>query len=175
MKKAVVTILVVTMLVMSLPCLAGCRLKPKQWYKETLEYYGEGVKTGWANEDPSLRLNISKDLKTKDSNKKIGYLLVDLDEDGVDELLIGFNDGSTATKFTDLLVWHSDFGAYKLLGGSEGYYIYLCAGNVIAMDSWYGSETKREFMKWESKSNSFPIIDGEGKYLPMKWELTEFQ
>ena len=98
----------------------------------------------------------------------------DLDEDGVDELLIGFNDGSTATKFTDVLVWHSDLGAYKLLGGGSGYYIYLCAGNVLAVDSWYGSQTERTFMTWNSKTNSFPHVDGEGKYLPMKWDLTEF-
>ena len=102
------------------------------------------------------------------------FLLVDLDEDGVDELLIGFNDGSTATKFTDVLVWHSDLGAYKLLGGGSGYYIYLCAGNVLAVDSWYGSQTERTFMTWNSKTNSFPHVDGEGKYLPMKWDLTEF-
>ena len=175
MKKTLAAVLAVTFLVAAIPVFTGCKRKPKDWYKQTLEYYGEGIRTNWANEDPSLMLNISQDLKIKDSNKEIGYLLIDLDEDGTNELLIGFNDGSTATKFTDLLVWHSDFGAYKLLGGGEGYYIYLCAGNVIAMDSWYGSQTQRKFMKWDSKSNSFPVIDGEGKYLPKKWELTKFE
>ena len=29
-------------------------------------------------------------------------------------------------------------------------------------------------MRWNPKGNSFTIIEGEGKYLPMKWELTEF-
>ena len=174
MKRVLVTILVVTMLVTALPGLTGCKIKPKNWYQATLDYYSEGVKSGWANEDPSLMLNISDDLKTTSSNKQIGYLLVDLDEDGTDELLIGFNDGSNATKFTDVIVWHSDMGALKALGGGSGYYIYLCGSNVLAVDSWYGSQTQRDFMKWNSKTDSFPHVDGEGKYLPMKWDLTEF-
>ena len=176
MKKILVTILVVTMLVASLPGMTGCSRKSrlKDWYNVTLDVYREGLKTNWANEEEYKSLNIADDLKENDPNKKIGYLLVDLDSDGVDELLIGFNDGSTATKFTDVLVWHSDFGAYKLLGGGSGYYIYLCGGNVLAVDSWYGSQTERTFMTWNSKTNSFPHVDGEGKYLPMKWDLTEF-
>lgn len=174
MKRIFATLLVV-LLVFASVSVTGCFLKskPKDWYKESIEFYREGLNTGWANDDPDLRLNISKDLKDQ-HNKQIGYLLVDLDKDGVDELLIGFNDGSSATKFTDVIVWHSDFGAYKLLGGGEGYYIYLCGSNVLAVDSWYGSQTQREFMTWDSKSNSFPVIDGEGKYLPKKWDLTPF-
>ena len=174
MKRVLVAILTIAMLVTTLPGLTGCKLKNKDWYNVTLDVYREGMKTNWANEDQYTGLNISDDLKTKDPNKQIGYLLVDLDKDGVDELLVGFNDGSTATKFTDVLVWHSDLGAYKLLGGGNGYYIYLCASNVLAVDSWYGSQTQRQFMTWDSKTNSFPVIDGEGKYLPMKWDLTEF-
>ena len=174
MKRALSTVLVVIMLVSALPLLSGCVIKPKNWYKEVLAYYTEGVNTGWTNENTSLNVYPSKDMKKKDPNKKFGYLLVDLDKDGVKELLIGFNDGSNATKFTDVIVYHSDLGPYKLLGGDEGYYIYLCANNVLANDSWYGVETKRDFMVWESKSNSFPYVDGEGKYLPKKWDLTEF-
>ena len=164
------------MLVAALPGMTGCTRKSrlKDWYNVSLDVYREGLKTNWANEEEYKSLNIADDLKGNDPNKKIGYLLVDLDNDGVDELLVGFNDGSTATKFTDVLVWHSDFGAYKLLGGGSGYYIYLCAGNVLAVDSWYGSQTERTFMTWNSKTNSFPHVDGEGKYLPMKWDLTEF-
>lgn len=176
MKRILVAILVVTMLVASLPGMTGCSRKSrlKDWYNVSLDVYREGLKTNWANEEEYKSLNIADDLKGNNPNKKIGYLLVDLDEDGIDELLIGFNDGSTATKFTDVLVWHSDLGAYKLLGGGSGYYIYLCAGNVLAVDSWYGSQTERTFMTWNSKTNSFPHVDGEGKYLPMKWDLTEF-
>lgn len=174
MKRVLSTVLVVIMLASTLTLFSGCSNAPKDWYQMTLDYYSEGVKTGWANEDKSLNVHIAKDLKTKDPNKQIGYLLVDLDKDGTKELLIGFNDGSNATKFTDVYVWHSDIGAFQILGGDEGYYIYLCANNVIAQDSWYGSLTERDFKTWNSKSNSFTIIDGEGKYLPKKWDLTEF-
>lgn len=44
------------------------------------------------------------------------------------------------------------------------------------MDSKYGSQKERAFMKWNSNKNAFDVIsDGEGKYLPMKWELTPFK
>ena len=115
MKRILVAILTIAMLVTTLPGLTGCKRKNKDWYNVTLDVYREGMKTNWANEDQYTGLNISDDLKTKDSNKQIGYLLVDLDKDGVDELLVGFNDGSTATKFTDVLVWHSDLGKNKFL------------------------------------------------------------
>ena len=178
MKRFCATSLVVVLLLVSVFSCTGCftallKKAPKNWYEDSVEFYREGLNTGWANDDPEYRLNISKDLKDP-YNKEIGYLLVDLDKDGVQEFLVGFNDGSTATKFTDVLVWHSDLGAYKLLGGGEGYYIYLCADNVLAVDSWYGSQTQREFMRWDSKQNAFPVIDGEGKYLPKKWDLTKF-
>lgn len=174
MKRILSTVLSAILLALMIPGLTGCKAKPKDWYKETLDYYTEGVKTNWANEDKSLRLNISQDLK--DYSKNRGYLLTDLDGDGVDELLIGFTDNSTSTKFTDVIVWHSDLGASKLLGGAEGYYIGLCANNVLSVDSEYGSQRERTFMKWNSKKNAFDVIsDGEGKYLPMKWELTPFK
>lgn len=176
MKRTLAAILVVAFFVTAIPVLTGCRIKPKKdWYKQTLDYYSEGFRTGWANEDPSSDLYIADDLKNYDPDKEYGYLLVDLDGDGIKELLIGFNDGSTATKFTDVIVWRFGSGANKSLGGNNGYYVYLCAGNVLAEDSWYGSQTERKFMKWNSETGFFNVIDGEGKYLPMKWELTKFE
>ena len=35
-------------------------------------------------------------------------------------------------------------------------------------------EPDPSYMKFDSKSNAFTTVDGQGKYLPMKWELTEF-
>ena len=175
MKKAPVTILVVTVLVIFISCATGCWVR-KNWYQSAVDYYTEGIRTNWANEDPSPRLKVSDELKTKSPDRQLGYLLKDLDGDGIDELLIGFNDGSTYTKFTDLIVWHSDYGSYKALSGTNGYYILLCDGNVIRADSWLGSETKMDYMKWNPKTNAFTIVDGEGdKYLPLKWELTPFE
>lgn len=149
----------------------ACKGKaPKEWYKESLEYYRDGVKNGFKEELP--KLGVPDELK--DKNNRIGYLLKDLDGDGVVELLIGIIDDGSCTKFTNVVVSHSDLGPYSLLNGSGGYYIYLCSGNVLELDRWYGSETKKEFMKFQSKNNSFEVLEGDGKYLPMKWELTEF-
>ena len=170
MKKAASTILIFALLVSIVAGMTGCRRVPKDWYKSTLEFYGNGIKNGFTDEPRNL--HVAEELKN--SAYKKGYMLYDLDGDGTDELLIGLIDGGSYTKFTSIIVYHSDLGPYCLLSGGGGYYYYLCASNVIRGDSWRGSETETRYMTFNSKSNSFTIIDGEGKYMPMKWELTEF-
>ena len=78
---------------------------PDGWYNQTLKYYKEGFETGWKNEDPDLY--ICEEMKDKKNN--FGYLIKDLDGDGGEELLIGMNEGSGPTKFTDVYIWHKDF------------------------------------------------------------------
>lgn len=171
MKKATTKVLTVVLLVSVVLGSTACKSKTvKEWYKETIEYYRDGIKNGF--EEELRNLPVPEDLK--DKNNRIGYLLKDLDGDGIDELLIGIIDDGICTKFTNVVVRHSDLGPYSLISAGSGYYIYLCSSNVLEVDSWYGSETKKEFMQFQSKSNNFLIIEGEGKYLPMKWDLTEF-
>ena len=151
--------------------LAGCSLKkpvPKNWYDVTLETYREGFRTGWKDEQG---LNITDE--QKDPNNKFGYLLRDLDGDGASELLIGIIDDSTETKFTNIIIWHRDFGARVVFTTGEGYYLYLCDNNVIRQDSWYGSETQTQYMVYNSDENSFPIVDGGSN--PQKVTLTPFE
>lgn len=170
MKRVASTILSAAIVLSVVYGVSGCSRKPKDWYVSALEYYRNGVKNGFTEE--YRQLNVTDDLK--DSYNDPGYMLYDLDGDGIDELLIGLISDGTYTKFTNVVVYHSDLGPYCLLSGGNGYYIYLCAGNVLRVDSWYGSQTKSEYMKWNSKVNAFNVIEGEGKYMPMKWELTEF-
>lgn len=123
---------------------AGCVVRhiPKDWYRETIEFYEEGLASGWANEKQNLPINDEQ----KDPNNKFGYLLRDLDGDGADELLIGLIDDSEETKFTDIYIWHSDIGSFRIMSAGEGYYMYLCPDNVIREDSWYGSKVGGEDM-----------------------------
>ena len=138
MKRTLATVLTVAFLLALIPGITGCKIIPKKWYEETLNYYSDGIKNGF--KESYSNLSVPDDLK--DSSKKKGYLLIDLDKDGVNELLIGI--------------------------------IHLCYDNVIEMDS--GIEyNKPTFMRWNQKSNSFTVIDGEGKFLPAKWELTPFE
>lgn len=154
--------------VMSLNACGKTRI-PDKWYDATLDYYKEGFETGWKNEEPSLYISD----EMKDKKNHFGYLLKDLDGDGADELLIGIIDDSTETKFTDVYIWHRDVGAFRILNGGEGYYIYLCGG-VVRVDSWYGSETKTEYMKYDSENNSFLHITSDEPVHPGKYELTPF-
>ena len=150
-KMFVAALLVIT-------CLACCGTeKDIHWYESTLDYFKEGFNNGWKNENS--KFFISDELK--DSSIKFGYAL-----------LIGIMDGAEETKFTNLIIKHRDLGPTQSFSTGEGYYMYLCDDNIIRMDSWYGSETRTEYMEYDSKNNSFPVIDGESK--PKKVELTGF-
>ena len=59
------------------------------------------------------------------------------------------------------------------MSAGEGYYMYLCDSDIIREDSWYGSHTKTNYMRYDSKDNSFLIVDGGSK--PKKVELTGFK
>lgn len=164
----------ITGIIMILICsgfLSSCRSYyiPPNWYDETLAYYEEGFAGGWKNEKKDMF--ISDELK--DENIEFGYLLKDLDGDGADELLIGIIDDKDVTRFTDILIWHRDIGAFRIMSAGEGYYLYLCDFDLIREDSWYGSETKTQYMRYDSKDNSFLIVNEEGK--PKKFELTGFK
>ncbi len=170
MKKATAAVLLAALCMMMVTGLTGCKKAPNNWYKDTLEYYRDGVNNGFTT--TFRQLSVPADLK--DKNNKIGYLLIDLDKDGTDELLIGLIDDGYITKFTNVIVAHSDLGAYCLLSAGNGSYIYLCADNVLYMEDKYGISDGLKYLKWNSKSNSFNVVEGEGKYLGKKWDLTPF-
>ena len=170
MKKKLVRLVLAGVMALTMSgcgMLGGSKL-PKDWYKESIEYYREGFSSNWANEREDLFISD----EMKDPENKFGYLLRDLNGDGVDELLIGIIDDSEETKFTDLYICHSDFGAFRSLNCGEGYYMYLCDEDVIKMDSWYGSQTKVDYMVYDPEGDAFLIVDGGSK--PGHFELTEF-
>jgi len=151
--------------------LSGCSGKPKvpeDWYKETLQYYTDGFADNWANEISDLYVAD----EMKDSSNKFGYLLKDLDGDGTNEVLIGYMDDAGETRFIDLFIWHSDKGAFRIFHCGDDYYMYLCEDNIIRMDSWYGSATKTEYLKYKPENNSFLKISEASN--PQKCELTAF-
>ena len=81
MKRVASTILCVAVLLSVVYGVSGCSRKPKDWYKSALEYYSNGIKNGFTEEN--RKLSVSDDLK--DPYNIPGYLLTDLD--GVDECL----------------------------------------------------------------------------------------
>ena len=164
MKKLAVFLLCLIMAA----ALVGCG--GEIWYNDVLDYYKMGFSTNWRNENS--KWYISDEMKS--GKDEYGYLLKDLDGDGTDELLIGIIDDATETRFTDIFILHRDFGptrSFHTMG--EGYYYYLCEGNLIRSDSWYGSKVETEYMKYDSENNSFPIVDLRA--LPQKFELQRFQ
>ena len=141
---------------------------PEDWYKQSLQYYSDGLSNGWKNE--TTQLYVADEMK--DPNNKYGYLLKDLDGDGSAELLIGVIDDSPETKFIDLFIWHTDVGAFRIFHSGDDYYMYLCENNIIRMDSWHGSTPEIRYMKFNRENNSFTVLDETAT--PQKCELTPF-
>lgn len=177
MRKAITTILTLSFLIAMIPCVTGCNRSPVIWYAEPLTFYKNAIYKDGPDYNKDHQYSVAPELK--DPDNEVGYLIKDLDGDGIEELLIGFNDGSNCTKFTDVIVFYPDLdiGAFKLLGGTGGSYIYLCgADNVICMENTFGvTAASKTFMQYQGGTiGNFTEIDGEGKYLPTTWELTSF-
>ena len=161
----------ITAVILLLSLFTGCSAGngiPDKWYEETIEYYRNGIKNGWTSEKRGLEL--SEYLRERSDH--FGYLLTDLDGDGADELLIGIIDGSEETKFTDLIVYHRDLKAWRLMSAGGGCYIYLCDNNVIRFDSSYGSQIEKKYYTYNSAGNSFTSVSAGS--LPRRFELKEF-
>ncbi|MBR2524691.1 MAG: hypothetical protein IKE53_09700 [Clostridiales bacterium] len=168
MKKA---LLAATSMILIAASISGCFGQGK-WYQSVIDYYGDGFALNWENEGQLKNTVIGSE--QKDPTIKFGYNIIDLDGDGTDEILIGIIDGSNQTKITDVYVNRGDLGAYDVLHGSEGDYIYLCTGNILRVDSSYGNTTESEFLKYNSKDYSFTVVDGN-MAAPKTVELTPFE
>jgi len=173
-RKATSTLLILALLMSVVFGFAGCRKYVlKDWYTEALNYYRDGVRSGFGLSEPE-NFKVSDDLKIKTNNP--GYMLYDLDGDGVEELLIGLIDNSAKTKFTSIVVYHTEKGPYCMFSGGNGDYYYLCADGVIKQEiTSFRTNTPELFYRFDPKSNSFTRIEGDGKYIPLKWDLTPFK
>ena len=178
MKKAITTILTAALMLAMIPCMTGCKKSPVIWYTGTIEFFRKAIYEDGPDYNENHSFKVAPELKNP--NNEVGYLVKDLDGDGVEELLVGFNDGSPYTKFTSVVVMYPDLdiGAYELLSGTNGSYIYLCgADNVICTVNTFGvTAATTTYMQYEGGTKAeFNVIDGEGKYLPTTWELTPFE
>ena len=180
---------------------AGCgdqKKIPKEWYNDSIAYFGTAVRSGWDKADPE-KYNVKELVQVsayvtgpdgqrtsgvtvssgpeeyRDSSNKFGYLLKDLDGDGAEELLIGLINDAPQTQFLDLCVWNSDFGATHVMSSGDGEYMYLCNNGTLIKESSFGGKTETEAMKYSSENNSFEIVgDGGGIIMADKFELTPF-
>lgn len=172
MKKR--TIAVVALLTAGLTMLSGCGMRsnseaaenvakhlskvPANWFDDTLNYYVYGVSTNW--EDDELYGDLPEEMK--DPANRFGYYLADLNDDGTKELFIGYVDDEPETRFLYLYYYHPDFGV-KSWSGIEGYYLYLCDGNIIRNDWDYpGGKVQSDYMTMNKD-----VVDG--------WPIQEYE
>ena len=146
------------------------KVPPKDWYDETIKYYKEGYATNWANERGDLPFSE----EMKDEKNTFGYLIRDLDGDGVEELMIGLIDDKPETRFTEIYIWHFDMGARRTWSTGDGHYMYLCEDNIVRCDSWKGSEVS-EYMKYNGENNAMTYVQVSPEPTPQKIELTPFK
>ena len=150
------------------------KVVPDKWYEETVNYYTEGAASNWANERSDL--TFGRVVKEKDC----GYLLYDLDGDGDDEMLVGYQEGDI-TRFVSLYIWHTDFGAFRMYDSSNAdpedeaeHCMFLCDGNIIRDDSYKEYEGKERYMMFNGEENCMTLLDATAA-APQKWELTPFK
>ena len=141
---------------------------PDEWYSTTRDIYYKAFSEKWSGSG----YDIDPIDDYKDNSKKFGYYLVDLNDDGSMEFLVGFDDGSKPTKFTDVYVWHSDFGATRIMYGGTDIYYYLCSDKCLREDMEWGKNSTTRYLKYNQKENSFTILENGGD--PQKVELTYF-
>ena len=108
-------------------------------YDEIIQKYISGIRAGWdmsgfSDNGLNYLTAYAPDLT------KTGYYLKDVDEDGVEELLIGLNDGEAYMgMFYDLYTLKDDTAVRVVQSGERDRY-YLCTDNTIANEGSGGAE-----------------------------------
>ena len=141
---------------------------PENWYSVTRDIYIDSFAEGWSGDNS----DISPGEEYTDKSKKFGYYLVDLNGDGSDEFLVGYDDGTNPTVFSDIYVWHPDFGPLRIMQGAADVHYYLCSDKCIKEDVEWGANSSTRYMKYNKDETSFTIVESGG--MPIKVELTYF-
>ena len=155
--------------------LSGCSIKkkvPADWYDVTIDIYKTAFTEGWPDTDTYQDLWITDEYR--DPSLKFGYYLVDLNGDGADELLIGYDNGDKPTIFTDVYIWHSSVGAYRVLNVTGDGKIYLLSDKIIRLEDVRGDLPTVEYLEYNTDGDTFLNLDGDSG-IPIKVDLTYFK
>ena len=147
------------------------RKPPENWYGSLLDYYVYGASDGWKNEE--LYGDLSKEIR--DGSNRMGYCLADLNGDGGDEFLVGFIDDGDETRFASMWYYHPDLKRELSWSAEcEGYYIYICEGNVFRMDTSVPRDRSEYMIMSKDPADGFPVQEYDDPPKPLKFELTPF-
>ena len=141
---------------------------PKDWYAATRDIYEKEFKEGWSSDNSSVRPLEAY----KDKSRKFGYYLIDLDGDGNDEFLVGYDNGTKPTVFTDLYIWHPDVGSFRILNVDDGMALYLCTDKTIKMVDGEGTSEEIRYFKYIKEDHALENLQSGGE--PMMVNLTYF-
>lgn len=156
-------------------CLAGCggKSKPsKNWYEQTIQNYKTGFSQNWSSgKDPFNNYVCDSYL---DKNITYGYIVMDLNKDGIDELLIGIVDeDATKTVITDIIANKKDIGVYNLYNvGDYGELYILSDGRIRHDDRMTKGQVDTKYFEF-TEDCTFLSVDGGGE--PMILNLTPFE
>ncbi len=170
-KKTLKKVIVATLSFGMIFATTGCGKKaPDNWYEEVRQYYQDGFDDGWTHNVTQI---VMKE-EYKDKSLKFGYYIIDLDGDGTDEFLIGYDNGTKPTIFTDVFIYHSDFGPHDIFSGGNDIIYYLCDDNTIYEEFYMGSVPYTRYLKCQAgEDNSFLEVDSGGEFRTV--QLTYFE
>ena len=154
-------------------CLTGCggSKNSKTWYEQTIQNYKTGFEQNWRSEKDPFGSYVSDRYLDKDIT--FGYALMDLNKDGIDELLIGIvDDSATKTVITDIIANKKDIGVYDLYSvGDDGELYILSDGKIRHDDHMFKGSEETKYFEFTEEC-SFLHLDGGGEQMIIK--LTPF-
>ena len=166
------TFAVIVIMMLSLVGCGGSSQSSKTWYEKTIDNYKTGFSQNWSSGKDPFGTGVSDIYLDKDVT--FGYTLMDLNKDGVDELLIGIvDDSATKTVVTDIIANKKDIGVYDLYSvGDYGELYILSDGRIRHDDHMIKGYDETKYFEFTEEC-SFLTVDGGGE--PMILKLTPFE
>ena len=167
------TFAVIVLLMLSLVgCGDGGSKASDTWYEQTIENYKTGFSQNWSSGKDPFGNGISDLYLDKDVT--FGYAVMDLNKDGISELLIGIvDDKATKTVITDIIANKKDIGVYNLYNvGDYGELYILNDGRIRHDDHMFEGHDETKYFEFTDEC-TFLHVDGGGD--PMIINLTPFE
>lgn len=127
--------------------------EPPDWPKTVMELKSDSfIQTKSGDLPPGICLFHREETTLQRENRKVGVFRVDLDGDGIPEIIIQHDEGGTAGRYYSIYKKHK--GEYEEIGWFCGYNVRLlkAVNHWLMIEAWTrggGTDSSRMLMKYE--------------------------